>query len=106
MNASKRQKILTTAAVLLTIFFLASGAAIIGTGTAEGWFEWYEVYVLVGPSIVLAGLYLSRRSPVMGGVFVVSGASLMGATYYWFPPYWALAFAVAAIGVIRVRRFA
>ena len=54
---------------------------------------------------MLAVLYLSRHSPVLGSVLVAGGAPLISQIIYYDPPIWVITFAVAVIGIFGVRRF-
>ena len=103
------QRNLTGIAIVTSLFFVANAMGLVSDISGESW-DYGDaamaVTVAVTPIIALAGLYLSRRSPVLGGIIVVVGAIPMGAIYFWFPPFWALGLAVAIIGALRARRFA
>ena len=109
MDRSMILKIVTVIAVLVTLAFefFAVGLLISGISDIEGPTElaWVSV-IVVSPLVVLSGLFLSRRSPLLGGVLVVSAAVPMGVLWFWFPPFWAAGIAVAAIGAFRARRIA
>ena len=105
------QRNLTGLAVAASLFFVVIATMLVVNSISEGWLDGYgdaamAITAMASPIIVLAGLYLSRRSPVLGGTLVVAGAIPMGAIYFWFPPFWALGLAVAVIGAARARRFA
>ena len=105
------QRNLTGLAVVASLFFAAIATMLVVNSISEGWLDGYgdaamAVTAVASPIVTLAGLYLSRRSPVRGGILVVAGAIPMGAIYFWFPPFWATGLVVAIIGVARARRFA
>ena len=66
---------------------------------------WGSVSFLSG-SAVLAGLWLTTRTPRLGGTLVVLGAfsPIWLLLWTWFIPI--VAVVVAAYGVVRARRFA
>ena len=64
------------------------------------------ITAIASPFVALAGLYLSRRSPVLGETLVVAGAIPIGAIYFWFPSFWALGLTVAIIRTARAQRVA
>ncbi len=105
------QRNFTGLAVATSLFFVAIATMLVANSISEGWLDGYgdaamAITALTSPIMALAGLYLSRRSPVRGGILVVAGAIPMGAVYFWFPPFWAMGLVVAIIGAARARRFA
>lgn len=110
MKSVFTQKGLTAFAVLAALTFEVFATLMIGQSIGEGWIDGpldlvLTITAVVSPVIVLAGLYLTRRSPLMGGALAVGGAVPMAGVFFWFPPFWVLAGAVAAIGFFRARRF-
>ena len=104
------QRNLTGLAIVTSLFFAAIATMLVANSISEGWLDGYgdaamAITAVASPIITLAGLYLSRRSPVRGGILVVAGAIPMGAIYFWFPPFWAMGLVVAIIGAARARRF-
>ncbi len=96
---------------MTSLFFVAIATMLVVNSISEGWLDGFgdaamAITAVASPIIALAGLYVSRRSPVRGGILVVAGAIPMGAIYFWFPPFWAMGLAVAIIGAARARRFA
>ena len=112
MNSSAVREFLTGVAVLTTSLFEFFAVAAVVNSIRQGWIEgpfdlaWIGGMALASPLVVLYALYVTRRSPVSGGLLAVCGAIPMGAIFYWFPPFWGLAFLVAAIAVTRAQRFA
>ena len=104
------QRNLTVFAVVTSLFFVAIATMLVNS-ISEGSLDDFgdaamAITAVASPFMALAGLYVSRRSPVLGGILVVAGAIPMGAIYFWFPPFWALGLAVAIIGAARARGFA
>ncbi len=109
MNGSVAQKGLLGLAVLLALFYIVVGVSI----QAEGDFgsvgekiAWGLAAISAG-AFILAGLWLSKRAPLLGGILVVVGAVPLGLFMWWLffiPPVVALV--VAVFGVVRARRFA
>ena len=111
MRTLVTQRNLTGLAVVTSLFFVAIATMLVVNSITEGWLDDYgdaamAITAVASPIAALAGLCLSRRSPVLGGILVVAGAIPMGAIYFWFPPFWVLGLAVAIIGAARARRFA
>ena len=109
MKSSVIGKGLLVFAVLATLVFEVFSTMMVVHMIGEGWIDGLVDFVmitaaLVSPIIVLAGLYLTRRSPVLGGALVIGGVITMGGIFIWFPPFWVLAGAVAVIGFFRARR--
>ncbi len=105
------QRNLTGLAVVTSLFFITIATMLVVNSISEGWLDGYgdaamAITAMASPIVTLAGLYVSRRSPLRGGILVVAGAIPMGAIYFWFPPFWAMGLAVAIIGAARARRFA
>ncbi len=105
------QRNLTGLAIVTSLFFAAIATMLVVNSITEGWLDSYgdaamAITAIASPIIALAGLCLSRRAPVRGGILVVAGAIPMGAVYFWFPPFWAMGLVVAIIGAARARRFA
>lgn len=111
MTASKIQSVVTGAAIIATLVFESFAVMTAVHMLIEGWIDsplelaWI-VTLLASPLVVLYGIYVSRQSPLLGGVVAVCAAVPMGALWFWFPPVWALGFAVALIGGLRARRLA
>ncbi len=110
MRGLANQRNMTGLAIVTSLFFTVIATMLVVSSISEGWLDSYgdaamAITAMASPIITLTGLYLSRRSPVVGGILVVAGAITMGAVYFWFPPFWALGLAVAIIGATRARRF-
>lgn len=109
MNSSRVSKVLLGVAIVLTLVpLLYAGISqdpdevspVVG-----GVFPWIGL-ISIATVMVLSGLFISgRRWPVAGGVLVVLGAILMGLEMLWFAPAWPVVLIVAAIGIIRARKF-
>ena len=111
MNRSVLNKVLTGFAVLAALVFEFFAVNVVFSSIDQGWaygpldLAWTGI-LLVSPLAVLSGLYFTRRSPLSGGALAAGAAVPMGALWFWFPPFWGLGLAVAAIAVMRARRFA
>lgn len=108
MNESRVEQAIIGIAVLLTVTFMVFGVMLSVNCFDEGWMVCGIMGLLgvLGGAGVLAGLYISRRSPTFGGTLTVCGALPMAAMMWWsvFVPI--LSVLVAAFAVVRAQRFA
>ena len=100
MNTSVVQRGMTFFAVLAAVSFIVMR----GSGTLS-LSDPLEVFVVGSPILVIAGIFLTKRSPLLGAAMVVVGALMMAVSFYWLPPLWLVALLVLVIGVYRARRF-
>ena len=111
MLAIRSSSKVTRGAVLLTVVFAIFTTMLAIQRILNGWFAdegltdaLRNSIFAASPVLTAAGLFVTNRTPVIGGILVTVGAAGMTLALYWAPPLWALGLAIAVLGVVRARR--
>ena len=111
MQAVRNSSKVTRGAVLSTVVFAIFTTMLATTRILNGWFAdegladaLRNSAFTASPALTAAGLLVTNRRPVLGGILVVVGAAGMVLALYWAPPLWPLGLAIAVLGIVRARR--
>ena len=107
MKGPAIERTLFGVAVILILMYMTAGVMIAMQGFREDWLNSQIAGPLgtFGAVIFLAGLYLTRRSPMIGATLVVGGAVPMGYMMYWSVVAPAVAVLMAVFGVRRALKY-
>ena len=105
---TKIEKGLLGLSVLLAMFYIvvALGSQVSGDFSSIGERVGWAFGGFLSGAFILAGLRLSKREPLVGGLLVVVGAIPLGFFMWWLIVVPIVALTVAVFGVVRACGFA